>query len=557
MRLQSLFSIMFVCAQVVTMCHGEKVVQKLGVVAHKAAVADDGYDNWVKGSEGLFGEQAPKVPLVADSYDNWVNSSEGLFGKEAQGAEHGEGVASGPLILPEKDKLYHESLYYSIAQEAAERRWEFPLTFDYAFQSHAFDACGNKTSLSTSLFGAATTLADIFLLSRLSAQGKLHLQIPPPAPNPSFGNSKEQQYLNLLAPMTIGFAARQNNATFGLGALYRWQPWSDTRIACIFGLELPITIQKNSLELNLQDGTLFNAGYISNATNRENTLTQFFKDWTGVEDFFVRGVLGSKGIKFKPSQHTTGIGDLSISANIEFGPFYTETECGGCRGVDFGQVGISIACPTAKTSCSADLWAPEFGNGGGYQFTLFGTCNTRTGFSLINPMFMFGYELHTSVCRSGASGLRIPRMVTQLAEGRVIDNPEIFAPCFREYRTNPFTEIDTTVAMFADTKTDATLKVGRRVFFGFGNYFYDIFSSNMRLSLLYNYSSKKADTVTVKDNSFDASLLQFPSRAHRLSWKLSYKFENLIELGCGSQHIIAGRSVPQQNDVFLSIVASF
>jgi hypothetical protein len=172
-------------------------------------------------------------------------------------------------------------------------------------------------------------------------------------------------------------------------------------------------------------------------------------------------------------------------------------------------------------------------------------------------MFALGYEMHTSASRNGGNGVRMPRTVTQLVEGPVIDNPDIVKPCFREYRTDPFQEIDTTVAIFADSAVDATVKIGSRAFFSIGNYFYNFLYSNVRLSLLYNYSSKKADEITVKKSSFDPSSLQFPSIAHRLSWKLSYKFENLMELGIGSQHIIAGKSVPEQHDVFLSFIASF
>jgi hypothetical protein len=268
-------------------------------------------------------------------------------------------------------------------------------------------------------------------------------------------------------------------------------------------------------------------------------------------------VLAPKGITFAPSQQVIGLGDISVSANLEFGPFYTEMETGACAGLDFGQIGLSIAFPTAKKACSTDLWGTDFGNGGGCQFTLFTTCNTRTGLSWVNPALTLGAELHTSTCRGGASGVRAPRTVTGAADERVADNPELVAPVYKEYRTAEFSEMDTTVAIFADKTVDATVQGGRRLFVGLGNYFYNLFNSNFRLSLFYNYSSKKADTITVKNSSFDVSSLQIPSSAHRLSWKLSYKFKNMMELGFGSQHIVAGRNVPQQNDLFVSFVASF
>lgn len=599
MRLQSLFSIILMCAPVVTMCRGEGVVQEPVVDAHsggniaalaaslfgcgtrngdisrlvdlvpnvatkkivapgKDVVTCAAQDIKVKKKHAVNRKQAGSVvDGVTDSaYERWVKSND--LPNEEDGADL---IKREPVYCPgEKYRsiIFEEvdGSYDSLLQEAAERRWAIPLTLDYSFESKAFDACGNKVPLSGALFGSGTRIRDIFLLARLSDDDNLHIHPPIVPTNPQFGHVRNEQYLALIAPTKIGLTATQSNAMLGFNALYRWRPCEDTRLFCIFGLDFPVQIQQRSLDFCFQDGTLFKAGYISNATNRENVLTQFFKDWTGVEDFFLRGVLAPKGIAFIPTQQTIGLGDISLSASLEFGPFYTESECGECRGLDFGQVGLSIGFPTGKKADAGVLWGPEFGNGGGYQFTLFSTFNTRTG-NWFNPTMNFGVELHTTACRSGANGLRVPRIVTGAQEQRVIDNPDLVAPVFKEYRTDAFSEMDTTVAIFADKVANASLKVGRRAFVGIGNYFYDVFANNFRLGLFYNYSSKNADTVTVNDPAFVTTSLQYPTSAHRFSWKLSYKFKNMMELGFGSQHLLAGKSVPEQHDFFLSFVASF
>ncbi len=574
MKRHSSFLIMLACVQVVTMSYGEGVVQESFVDVYsggnRAALAASLFGCGTRSCEiSHLEELVPGVDTkkivargkdVADdsAYERWVKSNDLSDAQDVIGLPitKKEQVASESRQYNIIDLEQMEYSYDSLLEQAAERRWAIPLTLDYSFESKAFDACGNKVPLSGALFGSGTRIRDIFLLARLSDDDHLHIHSPVVPINPQFGHVRNEQYLALIAPTQIGLTATQSNAVLGFNALYRWRPCEDTRLSCIFGLDFPVQIQQRSLDLCFQDGTLFKAGYISNATNRENVLTQFFKDWTGIEDFFLRGVLGSKGITFVPTQQTIGLGDISVSANLEFGPFYTESECAECRGLDFGQVGLSIGFPTGKKANTATLWASEFGNGGGYQFTLFSTFNTRTG-NWFNPTMNFGVELHTSACRGGANGLRVPRIVTGAQEQRVIDNPDLVAPVFKEYKTDAFSEMDTTVAMFADKTVNASVKVGRRAFVGIGNYFYDVFASNFRLGLFYNYSSKKADTVTVQDPSFVTTSLQYPTRAHRLSWKLSYKFKNLMELGFGSQHLLAGRSVPEQHDFFLSVVAAF
>jgi hypothetical protein len=534
MKRQCLLLTVLLGIQMNTTCYVENSEQKSGANISKSSNAISAYERWIKSNDGL---------------SNDTKSRNGLDARTA---------CQGVMREIGGETCSQESYYDSLIRKAAEHRWALPFTFDYSFESKAFDSCGNRVSLGESLFGQATTVQDIFLLARLSAEGKLHIHQRGFEPtSPQFGNSSDQQYLALLAPMQIGLTATQSNATLGFDALYRWRPFDDTRFSCIFGVDFPVQIQKKCLGLSFQKGTLLGAGYIPNATNRESVLTQFFKDWSSVEDFFIRGVLGSKGITFIPNQQSIGLGDLSLSANFEFGPFYRESEKCVCRGIDFGQLGFSVGFPTGKQADSSLLWGTEFGNGGGFQFTFFGTCNTRTGFSFLNPTWNFGVEVHTWACRSGVNGIRVPRTVTATPEMRVVDVPHLDAPVFKEFLTDAFSEPDTKITLFADSVTDAFVRVGRRAFVSVGNYFYDIFNTSFRLGIFYTYASKKCDKICVRDSSLVTTSLQCPSSSNRLSWKLSYKFKNLMELGFGSQHVLAGRNIPESHDIFCSFVASF
>ena len=452
-----------------------------------------------------------------------------------------------------------ESYYYSILDEASERRWAFPIALSCVLEHRAFDCSGCKISLSDSLFGSGIRIRDIFLLSRLSDDDKLHIHPRGSVPTlAQFGHLRQDQYLALLAPVKIDFSANQQGVDLSFSGMYRFRPFSGRNLFGVVGFNIPVGFYTRTLDLLFQDGTLFHTGYTPNVTVRENTITQFFKDFSGVEDFFLRAVLGAKGIQLDQSQQKVGIGDISLFTIAEFGPYYKEFDNGFCIGIDSAQIGFNIAFPTATTSTGIKLWEVEFGNGGGYLLSLFGNMNIRTKADFLNPTINAGVEWSTSFCSGkGGGGIRIPKVVTQTEEIKVGTNPEIITPVYKEYYSDPFVEIDSTIPFFADTLVkNATIKRGRRFFVGIGDYIYNLFKTNFRLGIFYTYSSKKGDKICAGEG-FDTSSLSCNCSSHQIGWNLNYQFKNFVETGLGSQHIFAGKGVPEQHEIFVSLSVSF
>jgi len=450
------------------------------------------------------------------------------------------------------------SYYNTIVEDAKEPRWLLPITLSVSLEYDAFDSKGCKVSLSDSLFGEGTTLKDIFLLARLSYEDKLRIHPTGFGGIPQFGHVKEEQYLALLAPLRLALSTDLKSTDFSLSSMYRFKMLEGKNYFAVIGFDLPFGFQRRSIDLLFQDGSLYHTGYAANVTVRETTITQFFKDFSSVEDFFLRAVLAPKGITFCGNQQKAGIGDISLFGILEAGPFFTKFR-NSCIALDSAQLGLNIAFPSGTKSTGITLWEIEFGNGGGLQFSFFASANFRTSSDYVNPFFNIGAECNTTFCSVRSGGIRIPKIITQEEEGKLRENPDILLPVFKEYRTLPFEEVDSTITMFADSSTDdATIQRGRRIFFGFGNYIYRIFKRNFRLGLFYTYSRKKVDTI-IAPSTFDTS--SFASApdciSHRINWSLTYKFESNIDLAFGSQHIVSGKNVPQQHEVFFSVAIMF
>jgi len=452
-----------------------------------------------------------------------------------------------------RDQLY----YHSIVEEAVEKKWSFPAVLSYSLEYQAFDDCGKKISLSNSLFGSGTTIKDIFLLAKLSDDDKLALHPKNKPPIPVFGDKREEQYLALIAPTKVNIATEQHSFDCNFGALYRLRPIAGTKMFCIVGFNIPVKGQTRSMNAIITDGSLFTFGFAVNKTIREDILTQFFKDFVSVEDFFYRAVLGAKGIAFEPNQQKVGIGDISLVGIVEFGPFFRELN-GFCFSLDSAQIGLNVSLPTGSRATGSTLWEIDFGNPGKYQVTVFGSAAFRTESNLFNPIVHGGIEINTTAS-GGSGGVRIPRIVKHTdLEQRIGDNPDIITPVFNEYFSDLFEEVDSTVAIFADRVFCSDINIGNRIFVGVGNFFYNVFKTDFRLGIFYNYSRKFKDKIVDKDGSSSACPSIFAnSISHSISWNLTYQFKKLVEVGFGSQHIVAGRNVPQQHEIFLSLSTAF
>lgn len=444
--------------------------------------------------------------------------------------------------------------------EGQEKKWAVPLVFHAAITHNGFDECGKEAALAQSLIGPQFLLQDIFLLSRLSEQGKLYLQepllCPPPAlpaPQPPFGQCPNQQYLALLAPMALEFThGKQQDVGFDINPFYRFPLDCDETMWLNLGLDVPIKAKKQTLHLDFQ-GDFLNGEAGTSVSSA--VLEQFFTDFQSIEDFLNRAVFYPKGLNFVPNQHIFGLGDISVSAAVDVGK---------ALDIDSVQFGANMVVPTGRSGTGNVIGELTLG-GGVYDFEFFGNTNVRTSSNIFNPTIRcalgFGYSPACNSRINCGKGLRIPQIITGENGEVVTQVPGLVVPVFSQYFTQNFNEVNTTVPQFADFLVPAKLHIGPRGLIAFGNYFYNLFNlPDMRLGLFYDYSVKAKDhVVALAPGEFNVDVLSDGTnmRAHRIGANLTYTFENSFEFTLGSQHIIAGMNTPKTNELVCIFTAVF
>lgn len=484
--------------------------------------------------------------------------------------------------LPDKDEksgkiMLGREYYYALLDKAVERRWALPLTFHYTFADKAFNYNCQQTNLSSLTFGAPFRVRDVFLLSRLADDNKTRifngdaLSKDRPEPgipqNSAFGSYASDQYITLVAPTIIGFNAQSSEANAILSALYRFDIACDGAVVGVVGTQIPVRSISHKLDIQLHDGTLFRQGLLAPPNNiaRENSLNQFYRDFVSIEDFFINAVLRSKGIEYQPDQRAVGLGDLELFGLVDL--------AGLMKHVDGFQVGLNVTFPTGARGSVNKLWAPDFGSGV-YQFDLLFNTIFNSPSPVFNPMIkLVGSWSTRRGTGYGNNGIRVPQVISnssrkQIREVPILANEDAFLGNtgnrrFQGYYVDAFTALDSSVPAFANSVVNANVKLGSKVLVGIGNYFFDAFSLlGFRLGLFYDYMKKKQDSICIgcpADATFDVAALiaATEQQAHTVGFNLTYKFRNMLELNIGSQHVIAGRNVAREHDIFASIIAIF
>jgi hypothetical protein len=458
-------------------------------------------------------------------------------------------------------KAYYESL----VERASKRRWAVQTSFNYATQDGAFNCDGCHVPLDGLIFGTDTlTIKDVYLFSKLSDDNKVRINncnalvpdrggVPIGGVGVPFGGFSDDLYTTLLAPVELDFGAGQKEYSAIISVLRRFDIGSSDRFAIACGMSIPLVHKQHTMDLNFQGGELFRPGYIPDTTQRENSLQQFYRDYSSLTDFINRAVLGANGIEFLADQSKTGIGDISLFGSIEYHGRHTL------------QAGLAVVFPTAGKRSGCTLWEPILGNGGAYECNPFvqGLCFTAVPY--LNPFARIalgisaGYTTDTS---------RIPTLVTNPKRQMVHKVEGLSAPdSFQNFYVDPFSEYDTSVPLFAAKTPCVSKKTGTKLLFGIGNYAYQLFHVNLRWGLLYDFYYKSTDSFTVNNSAscqcnpetIDCAAVECCSdeNSHSLSTNLIYTFNNLFELGVGGSFTVLGKNVPRTRSCFFTFVAVF
>lgn len=439
-------------------------------------------------------------------------------------------------------------------------KWALPVTIDCAVADQGFDCNSRRVPLSKALFGRSFTFMDIDLFTRLCYDSKVHIQnnvnqpqgnrTVPVGPSAPFGQYRDDLYPTLLATTQVSISASQKE-TQAVLSIIRRQIALCWGITGMFGMTIPIKYKSNTMDLSLYDGKIFSQIFSPTQTVRENAGFQFFKDYESVYDYFVRVIVGSKGLIFEPNQTKLGFGDINLFAVGDFACL--------SQHLDSWQIGVNLVCPSGGRYKGDKVWELVLGNGGAWQFEAFTNAIMTTPMWFLNPALRLSCQMSIPF----KSNFRIPKVISNASAGtntEVKDTPGLIAPAnFAGYYVSPFAATDSTIPWFAESASCTRIRWGSRVLFGIGNYIYDLFCSKSRLGLFYDFAYKACDKYVVEPVFGSTQVYNTASitgltkeKMHRLGWNWTYTFNTCGELTIGSQHVIAGMNMPKTNDIFVT-----
>jgi len=490
--------------------------------------------------------------------------------------------------------------YSSLIEQKQKRHWSMQFTLYSSFASKGFDDNSQRVPLACALFGRNIRLRDIYLLSRLSDDNKVRIdnhdprvEERPATAREGFGSFKSDQYLALLAPAVLDTHAESREFGVHINTAYRFTLGKKERVSGVAGLIVPIKTRLHIVDVNIMEGSLFTQAFVAFGVVRTTPLTQFSSDFTGLLDFFQRGILAPKGLELDSRQRKTGFGDMTLFGLLDFAEFFEKLDC--------LQVGMNIVLPTGKSGNKNVIFPVSLGNGS-VQLDFFANVLFATRARMFNPAFhlvgniMPGYrtvqrmpkrivntarmqmetvtqqEVNINTSLQAPSPSSIPGVLVTGVDSTTTLARELRPPqSYDSYYVDSFDELDSLVPAFANTAFPVILNRANRILVGFGNYSYDIFNTGLQLSIFYTIMHKagdcfKIDKSTCKKGAmpvengqldFDSASKVTSEKSHSLSWALRYKFKSLVELNIGSQHVIVGKNVPSTHEVFASLIAVF
>lgn len=457
------------------------------------------------------------------------------------------------------------SYYADIQKKGMFRHWSLPVTVNYIFSSHSFGDDGQVAPLLNQFTGSVVRFSDISLFCRLCEANKVRSVnkaalgfdrggLPITAAQP-FGAFRDDQVTTLLAPTVIDFNASKQQVQCNVTALYRYIPYDDERYCLTTGLSVPFSSVTYLFNTRFSGSSLYREAFTAGQTQREDTLKQFLREYSSIDDFFVRGILSKKGMFFKQTNQKTGIGDLLLFSTID---------CAGIfkKAVQSFQGGIALVIPSGLKSNQNILFDPSLSNNC-LNLDLFVNMLFNTPLRAFNPFVRGAVEASLTTYKP-FGGIRAPRLVMQNQTRQLVSKvsdlltPDIAFANFENYWVDEFSAYDSNLAVFGDTTADINQRQGTQVVVGVGNYAYNVAHIGSRLCLLYTYMYKGHDSFSGNTTMFDVAALRkrTQAQAHTISWSIAWPGK-IFDLFVGSEHIIAGQNIVRDNRLFASCAATF
>lgn len=458
-------------------------------------------------------------------------------------------LAHAGLSVSSDDSLLGRDYYQAQLDTIMQRHWAFPTTLSLTIGDQGYGCDGGIVPLAKTIFGSDRfSFGDIFLLAKLSAENKITIPGDP---------LTTDVLTTLLAPVELEFAAETRELTALFTASYRHSLGATERMDAVIGINVPIKTQFHILNIEFDSGSLLSP-MGTNLPVSQSTLAQFFAFYEDIYDFFVASIMEPKGLTYEPLQRKTGLGDITFFGYIDAANYFNY--------VDALQVGVTWLVPTTTADVASTLWSPDISEGGGSSVGFFSNMLIHSPWAGINPAIQVSVDVSPAfygtrrIAQLKQFNGPVDGVHNVIGKGNPLGGLIQSVPPVLGDTVTTFSEYDSTIPAFADAAVRTRIKHPPRVLAGIGNYFYNFLKKNFVLGIFYDYTHKAKDCFKVcSDATFDTKSLAKLTEinSHRISWRLSYRFPNYIELNGGTQHIVGGKNVIQLNQLYVSLIAVF
>jgi len=437
------------------------------------------------------------------------------------------------------------------------------VTDTYKYATDAYSSRGDNGDVTRLAFGEEPLrVQDLLLASRLAKLGTVtHRELGELLeekidPTKDARKPDTNQYLKFLADEKVTF----------IGEAQQWSTSFDlARYVCkryvVLGVQVPVVYKKHRLkrEMRLSQTSLNELRKLVKVKNAGefDATNAFMRRYGQNTDLFIKDIFKAKGIdEFGGS--STGLGDITVFGHVNFQSAY----------VDKLMAGLRFVIPTAQRATNGKLWAPELGNGGFFESSIF------TSIALYHQRY-FNPHIFLQFSATVISAHVDKRVPKKIIVNNPNTNPANIADLFNEGNASDaiafgervklvaggnFSEFDTTRRGLADNVVRFKMRKGEEFNVRVGNMFEAFIYRRAFLDVYYDVRFKLEDWVSGVDrDTFDIDVYNRNSEEieHKVGAEWSYQFDPGSRLRVGCVYTFAGRNVPKTFGANVSLNYSF
>ena len=460
-------------------------------------------------------------------------------------------MAAGKYAYLEKSPAWaNESLFF-------DKKMQLTVNADYHYATDCYGSSGSgsNSDVTRLAFGEQPIrLQDILLASRLIAAGNpavvqsdiFDTQIGTSAAN---AGALGPKYLARTAADTLTLLGQVESYGVNL-SLTRYVISNNISI----GLDMPVLYKHNRLNIDYDFALPVDLRSVLHASSpvagaASGAGLPFLRRYGNNPQRYLKDILKAKGIT-EVGGSAAGLGDIALfmTGHINSSKF------------DKLEAGLRFQLPTGKKQAMNKLWAPDLGNGGFSEISVFG-----------NALVSYKKYLNPHVSLSAGCSLpahvdrRVPKYfdVTGLANQPVKDyNTELAFNdriSFSAAGTN-FKGFDSLIPNFGDTVSRVKVTRGAEIKMRLGNMVERFASRRGFLDVFYDFRAKMKDMASgLSSNLYDIESVRKHTNQleHRLGFDYSHQFDLETRLRLGARYTVAGMNVQKAFDVVGSVNYAF